>query len=73
MPGTTVQFGYSTGPSSPFAHRPTTQVGPSRILEVTHDHPNAEGRHKDNQPPESDDEYHNDSSLGDEPKKVTCR
>jgi hypothetical protein len=70
MPSTTGQFGYSTGPSSPFAQCPTTQVGLSRILEVTRDRPSAKGQHKDNRTPKSHDEYHNDSSLGDEPKKL---
>jgi hypothetical protein len=47
----TGQSGYSTGPSCPFANRPTTQVGPFEAPKATCGQPSAKGRHKYSRPP----------------------
>jgi hypothetical protein len=70
MPDTTGQSVYSTRPSSPFANRLTTHVGPSGILVATCDRTSAEGWHKDSRPRELHDKYLDDSSSGDESKKL---
>jgi hypothetical protein len=72
MPNTIGPSRYSIGPYGPFSDRSTTVVRPSEIPEATCDHPSpsAESRHKDSRPPEPHDEYQDDGSSGDEPKKL---
>jgi hypothetical protein len=58
----------SIGPFGPLADHPTTQVGPSEILEATYDRPSIEGLHKYSWLPKAQDKYHDHNSLGDESK-----
>jgi hypothetical protein len=51
LPDAVGQSRNSTRPSGPLADRPTAQVGPSGAPEITRDPPSAEGRYKDNRPP----------------------